>query len=361
MKFSHALNVVSEYTRAQLYAMSSIQGLSDVHLLWGPVYARMGLGLGAKFFSLYSLANVPKRTWSDYLDNEPLKKRYAAFTPKEGRELADNKIRFFEHCSKRGIATANIVALITRAAPEGSVIPHVQAAADLARVLVPGEYFVKPSNGSHGKGTFSLSVTGSGVSWSGGHSGSFDDLARYCEPILHYTKALIVQPKLSNHHLIKNITQSKGLSTIRVVTVRHAGRIEVIAAVLRIVVGASDVDNFSHGASGNLVAAVDVGNGKIITSIGSKSKNWPAMQDVSVHPISGASILGATLPHWSAVLALVIKAHESIDDLQTVGWDVALLEDGPVIVEANWRYDIDILQVAYKKGFRQVLDEKLPR
>lgn len=84
------------------------------------------------------------------------------------------------------------------------------------------------------------------------------------------------------------------------------------------------------------------------------------MKDVAVHPATGATIVGVQLPYWPEVLALVTKAHESIDNLHTVGWDVAILESGPVIVEANWRYDIDILQVAYKKGFRKVLDEKLP-
>ncbi|MFC5512377.1 sugar-transfer associated ATP-grasp domain-containing protein [Massilia jejuensis] len=359
MKLSKVLDVASQYMRAQRYALSSIRRPSDMHLLWGPLYARTNLGLGAKLFSLYSLADVPKHTWSDYLDNEPLKKRYAAIASKEGCELADNKIKFFEHCSRHAIPTANIVALITRAPAGDSTIPHVLAAADLARVLAPGEYFVKPASGSHGKGAFSLSVTTSSVHWSGGHSGSFDDLRHYCEEALAYTRALIVQPKLSNHHVIKGITQSKGLSTIRVVTIRHRGRIDVIAGAVRIVVGESDVDNFSHGASGNLVAAVDIGTGEMITSIGSKSKTWPAMQDVAVHPGSGAPILGVMLPCWPEVLALVTKAHESIEGLHTVGWDVAILEDGPVIVEANWRYDIDILQVAYKRGFRKVIDEKL--
>ncbi|MEN3278047.1 MAG: hypothetical protein V7631_3837 [Massilia sp.] len=359
MKLSHVLNVASEYMRAELYAISSIKRLSDVHLLWGPIHARRNLGLGAKFFSLYSLAEVPKRTWSDYLDNEPLKKRYAAITSKEARQLADDKIKFFEHCSAHGIATANIVALITKAEPNGSAIPHVLAPADLERLLVPGEYFVKPSAGSHGKGTFSLTVTPSGLRWSGGHYGSFADLSRYCEAALAFTRALIVQPKLSNHHIIKNITQSKGLSTIRVVTIRKAGQIEVIAGAVRIVVGESDVDNFSHGASGNLVAGVDVDTGRMITSIGSKSKTWPAMKDVPVHPQSGASITGVQLPYWPEVVALAKRAHTSITGLHTVGWDIAILEDGPVIVEANWRYDIDILQVAYKKGFKPVIDAKL--
>ena len=124
-------------------------------------------------------------------------------------------------------------------------------------------------------------------------------------------------------------------------------------------VGNSEVDSFSHGASGNLLAGVDVDSGRLITAIGSRSKSWPTMRDVSAHPASGASIVGVELPFWPEVLELVKRAHVSITDLHTVGWDVAVLENGPVIVEANWRYDIDLIQVAYKKGFKKVIDEKL--
>lgn len=358
MKLSHVLNVASEYMRAELYAISSMKRLSDVHLLWGPVYARRALGIGAKNFSLYSLADVPRHTWQDYLINEPLKERYARITPKEARMLADDKTRFFEHCHRHGIATANILALITAQPPGESIIPHVFSAESLARILVPGDYFIKPSGGSHGQGTFSLAVTPSGLRWSG-KSGSMDEFFQHCLEQLKLTKSLILQPKLVNHHIIKNITQAKGLSTIRVVTVRKRGQIEVIAGALRIVVGNSEVDSFSHGASGNLIAGVDVDSGRLITAIGSKSKSWPTMAAVTAHPISGASIVGVELPHWPAVLELVKRAHTTIENLHTVGWDVAVLEHGPVIVEANWRYDIDLIQVAYKKGFRKVIDEQL--
>jgi hypothetical protein len=358
MKLSHVLDVASQYMRAELYAISSIKRLSDVHLLWGPLHARRTLGIGAKNFSLYSLANVPKHTWPDYLINEPLKERYAKITPKEARLLADDKTRFFEHCHRNGIATANILALITPQPAGDSIIPHVYSAEALARILVPGEYFIKPSNGSHGQGTFSLVVTPSELRWSG-KTGTMEDFFQHCLGQLKFTKSLLLQPKLVNHRVIKDITHAKGLSTIRVVTVRNAGRIEVIAGALRIVVGTSEVDSFSHGASGNLLAGVDVDSGKLITAIGSRSKSWPTMRDVPAHPASGASIVGVELPYWSEVLELVKRAHTSVTDLHTVGWDVAVLENGPVIVEANWRYDIDLIQVAYKKGFKKVIDEKL--
>lgn len=356
VKLSRVPELVSQYARAQLYAMSSIKKISDAHLLWGPLHARVKLGIGAKYFSLYSLASVPRMTWSDYLINEPLKLRYAAITSADSRNLADDKARFYTHCREHDISTVPILALITSLPASGTTIPHIYSSEDIAKTLGPGEYFLKPSNGSHGKGTFSLTIDGAGLQWSG-RRGSYEDFFTECVSILKHTRALIVQPKLSNHQAIRDITHAKGLSTIRIVTFRQDDAIDVIAACLRIVVGASEVDNFSHGESGNLVGGIDVASGKLVTSIGSRSKTWPTMIDVPQHPQSNASILGISMPYWDEVIDLVKKAHATTTGLRTVGWDVAITQNGPLIVEANWRYDVDILQVAYKKGFRQIIDK----
>jgi len=358
MNLSRVAELVSNYARAELYALSSIRKLSDVHLIWGPIYARSAYGIGAKDFSLYRLASTPKHAWADYLINEPLKKQYAAITSKEARQLADDKSRFFEHCHAHGIRTIPILGMVTSLPSEGGIIPHLYSAEDLARVLVPGNYFFKPSNGSHGNGTFSLRVEGTTLHWSG-RSGSFDDFFQYCQAALKYTRALIVQPKMVNHQSIRNITQAKGLSTVRIVTVRKGGEIKVIGSCLRIIVGDGETDNFTHGSSGNLVGAIDSDTGELIGVRASVSRTWPKMTDVLAHPRTGKTIVGIKLPYWQDVVDLVIQAHQSIDSLHTVGWDVAITDNGPVIVEANWRYDIDILQVAYKKGYRQVIADNM--
>lgn len=358
MKFSTAIDVISDYFNAGVYSASSIRRFSDVHLLWGPIYARAALGIGARNFSLYDLARVPKTTWGNYLVNEPLKVRYAAVTPKEARVVADNKIRFFEHCFRNGVATANIVTLISAAKPEGDIVKQVYSPEALAEVLVPGEYFVKPSSGSHGEGTFSFAVTGDEVRWCG-KRGTFAEFFAHCVSALRRTDSLIVQPKLTNHAAIREITHAKGLSTIRVVTARKAGDIKVLGACLRVIVGDSETDSFSHGSSGNLLAAVDIERGELIAARGSTSKTWPRVKDIVNHPTSRRPLVGVTLPCWPEVLQLVRKAHESIPDLHTVGWDVAVLDTGPIVVEANWRYDIDLIQVAYNKGFKSVIDENL--
>lgn len=358
MNLSKLMGTLSDYARAQVYSVSSIQRAADLHLLWGPAYARLRCGLGARNFALYGLAAVPRKTWSDYLANEPLKKQYAAFTSPEARVLADDKLRFFAHCHAHGLQTPPVLAVITAQADSGSVVPHAYSAQALATLLPTGGYFIKPGRGSHGEGAFSLRVAGSELRWSG-KTGSHADFFAACLAALQHTDSLIVQPKLVNHEQILQFTSARGLSTIRVVTVRSAGGIDIIGACMRIIVGDAEVDAFRHGAAGNLVAAVDIVSGMLNTGRGSSSTAWPTMRDAERHPISRAGIAGFKLPYWNEVIALSKKAHASVAGLQTVGWDVAITDNGPMLVEANWRYDIDILQVAYKTGYRPIIGASL--
>jgi hypothetical protein len=55
------------------------------------------------------------------------------------------------------------------------------------------------------------------------------------------------------------------------------------------------------------------------------------------HPDTGAAIMGRQLPHWGAALSLVLRAHAAIDwpGVPVVGWDVAFVSDGPLLLEGN--------------------------
>jgi len=62
-----------------------------------------------------------------------------------------------------------------------------------------------------------------------------------------------------------------------------------------------------------------------------------------------------SIPEWDALKGLVIRAHSSLPDLVTLGWDIALTDMGPLVVETNPTYDIDIVQTALKRGVRDDL------
>ena len=71
------------------------------------------------------------------------------------------------------------------------------------------------------------------------------------------------------------------------------------------------------------------------------------------HPDTGAQIEGTPVPCWNEVKARAVEAHRAFDDRVVIGWDVAVLADGPVLVEGNGNPDLDILQRFMRTGLRE--------
>jgi Sugar-transfer associated ATP-grasp len=62
------------------------------------------------------------------------------------------------------------------------------------------------------------------------------------------------------------------------------------------------------------------------------------------HPDTGKKVDGLQLPDWAAAVNLCLRAHESLETCPAVGWDVAFTEQGPVLVEGNLPFGIELAQ-----------------
>jgi hypothetical protein len=167
---------------------------------------------------------------------------------------------------------------------------------------------------------------------------SADALIAYaCE--LSRREPYLVQPALRNHSELLDLTAG-ALCTIRVVSCRNElGGFEVTDAVLRMPIDpTSPVDNFH---AGGIAAPVELRTGKLgrATDLASGLGLW-----YDRHPFSDAPILGRSLPMWPDCVALAIRAHANFPDRIIIGWDIAVLEDGPYLIEGNRGPDSDILQ-----------------
>ena len=78
---------------------------------------------------------------------------------------------------------------------------------------------------------------------------------------------------------------------------------------------------------------------------------------ITHHPDSQQALLGITIPYWSDAMALAIKAAETVP-LKYLGVDIAISENGPVMIEINARPGIEI-QNANDTAMRQQLDQIL--
>lgn len=162
------------------------------------------------------------------------------------------------------------------------------------------------------------------------------------EGALQQPRPYVIQRQLRNHADIERFSNG-ALCTVRVVTARAAGGIpETIIAALRMATGSSHVDNF---AAGGLAAAIDPDTGEL----GRAVYKDPRKPDIDAHPDTGARITGERLPFWEEARSLALQVHEAFPKSAAVGWDVAITDEGPLLLEANPSWCVEVVQMAHGK------------
>ena len=73
-------------------------------------------------------------------------------------------------------------------------------------------------------------------------------------------------------------------------------------------------------------------------------------QEFTHHPVTGVKFDGFRIPCFQQAKDLVLKASLESDKILVVGWDVAISEDGPVVVEGNRRPGLGIVQQVEGRG-----------
>lgn len=136
----------------------------------------------------------------------------------------------------------------------------------------------------------------------------------------HYLieEVIIQHPKLSELY-------DKSVNTIRMFTFFDGKKVHLLQAILKI--GNNGiVDNFS---SGGMYAFLNK-EGIVITPAIDACDNI-----FGIHPTSKKQILGFTVPNFDQAVNFTLKAALEIPEIKYIGWDIAITEKGPAIIEGN--------------------------
>ena len=247
----------------------------------------------------------------------------------------NNKARFAEHCAAHGIRTVEIIAHLD-GTPTDVKLPD-------------RDLFVKRATGRGGRGAERWNrVAPFTYEGPGGERLSADELLdRLVRRSRH--RPQIVQPRLNPHPELAKVTAG-ALPTTRIVTcLDEQGEPEPVIALFRMSIGSnSTVDNMH---AGGIAAQPDIATGRLsrASDLGMDARlGWH-----SAHPDTGEQIEGRVLPYWEEARQLAAKAHRAFSDRVVVGWDIAILEDGPILIEGNGNPDMDIIQRFMRVGLKR--------
>lgn len=243
--------------------------------------------------------------------------------PKGSRELLENKVQFLKHYR----------ALIKR------VFLHISDSAsdrmflDTMLLNPSGRLVLKGSKGQVGAEVEVITSDGF----------TPQKLIAYMKQH-HYD---LVEEFVIQHPTLNDLSPS-GLNTLRIITQMDNDEIVFLAARLRISVN-SPVDNM---AAGNIAAPVDLKTG-VVTGPGVFSDI--TRDSVRVHPVTGKEIEGFRIPHWEKVLELAGTAARNASGNKSVGWDIAVTEDGAELIEGNHNWCKLLWQLPVNRGLKAEL------
>jgi hypothetical protein len=332
-------------------------GASLVTAAYTVALARLSYNLGPQFHSLFELWKRPRSEWPEFICSNELNETHRRFSRPKDQQLTNDKLAFSAHCIGHGLPTIPILCTIdlrpdavSLGIPNGRNVDTWVSALEAA----PERIFIKPIDGKLGDGAFSAVRDGDYWHFED-RAGTTIDLHTFCIRNILGKRGWLIQPAIRPHSVLSAHLSPQALCTVRAVTCMASGKPQLLYTVLRIPVGNSQTDNWSLGLSGNLVAPIEPSTGVLGLAYGSRSTSWPVIYSTDRHPDTEQIIVGYTVPHWELVKDLVLRAQATLPQIPTLGWDIAITDTGPLIVETNWGWGVELIEVALQKGLRSEL------
>ena len=249
--------------------------------------------------------------------------------------LRDKRV-FARRCAEAGLPTPPIIAQFDG----GARVDGAPLGAG------PVDLFAKPASRWGGLGALAWRFAGRGSyvdaegrPWTGGEVEA--ELERRSE-----TEPLVVQERLSNHAALAPLTNG-ALCSARLLTCRRPdGGFDCVLPTFRLPWGSAIVDNFARGG---IKAPLDLESGEI-TGSGVRLDEGCGVRVVERHPDTGEAFGGFRLPDWDAAVDLAMQAARAFEEVPFVGWDVAFVEDGPILLEGNVDWNADATQLPHGRG-----------
>lgn len=194
----------------------------------------------------------------------------------------------------------------------------------------------KPVNGFSGEGIVPIRVKEGKLF----HKGEELTIERFSSMVSGDT--YLVQHFVENQHPAMKALFPNVLNTIRVTMVRTDEGIELLGVMCLMGSANSEYSNWHFGG---ICISVD--------EEGRLRKYGFSYSDkrITRHPDTGVEFEGYQLPYYKEMIELCTKAMDVFYGMKTIGWDMAITEDGPVFIEGNHRWGVVAHQMVDHRGW----------
>ena len=166
------------------------------------------------------------------------------------------------------------------------------------------------------------------------------------------TKRTLVEEYVIQHDEMNKLCSSS-VNTLRIVTLRKNDKTHIMLRVIRIGDGKHDVDNFH---SGGMYSYFDEKGVIMCAAMDRENKIY------TIHPVTKTKIKGFKIPYYKEAIDLAIEASKKVPQVTYVGFDIAITNKGPILIEGNETPGYDVYQSKMcmnknKEGMKPLFDE----
>ena len=189
----------------------------------------------------------------------------------------------------------------------------------------------KPSAGLHGDGFYCIEYRDNAF-WINGKETDEEGIKNL---IRAQRSVYVVTSYIHMHPDLKKI-YPKSVNSIRVMAInRHGYDPKILQTYMRI--GSSKTGYTDNVGYGGICAMIDIETGMLYDPETLRDHvYYPCPQ----HPDTGTEIAGIVVPHWPLICEKVGEICQLIPELEYLGFDVAVMEDGFQIMEINVHQDL---------------------
>ncbi len=249
--------------------------------------------------------------------------------------LARNKYLAHKMLEKTGVCKSNLYCYYQPEARYAAATENVSNLVEVLRILKKKEVsscVIKTTESSHGDNVWVIKS----IIYQDNDAllTRFDDKQIRLSSVLG-KEALVFESVVKQTKQFSAFNESS-VNTVRFMTTLWPdGSAKVIATFIKIGRAGKCVDN--AGGGGNVDVCVDVDTGEVKYAI--QYDGWRNIKEIEKHPDSGNQLNGVVIENWQAIKEEVKKFQQAFPYCKAAGWDIAITDDGPLVIEVNDFWD----------------------